>query len=112
MYSGYGTAFDVVGWWKFDYDFARNVIIFGVDSSSSSHSDNCKDNFLVLYEEPTCDSVGTSEQNFSIKFTKAKTKFCLSLHLNGHNSYSFVNRKKSMNLKLIMKIEIFSDDFV
>ena len=27
---------------------ARNVIIFGVDNSSSSHVDNCKNNFLIL----------------------------------------------------------------
>ena len=31
-------------------DFARNVIIFGIDNSSSSHADNQKNNFLVLGE--------------------------------------------------------------
>ena len=30
--------------------FLRNVKIFGVDNGSSSHSDNCKNNFLVLGE--------------------------------------------------------------
>ena len=28
---------------------------------------------------------------YSINFTKANTKFCLSLHYNGANSYLFVN---------------------
>ena len=31
---------------------------------------------------------------YLIKFTKENTKFCLSLHYNGRNSYSFVNGKK------------------
>ena len=26
--------------WSFGYEFARNVVIFGVDNSSSSHTDN------------------------------------------------------------------------
>ena len=34
-------------------DFARNVVIVGVDNSSSSHTDNQKNNFLVLGECPT-----------------------------------------------------------
>ena len=48
VYSGYGKAFDSVGWWSFDNDFARNVVIFGVNNSSLSHSDKRKNNFLVL----------------------------------------------------------------
>ena len=34
-------------------NFARNIIIFGVDNSSSFHVDKCKNNFLILGEEPT-----------------------------------------------------------
>ena len=30
---------------SFRNDDARDVIIFGVDNSSSSHTDNCKNNF-------------------------------------------------------------------
>ena len=41
-------AFDGAGSWNFGDDFARNVVICGVDNSSSSHADNCKNNFLVL----------------------------------------------------------------
>ena len=32
---------------------ARNVIMFDVDTSSSSHTDNQKNDFLVLGEGPT-----------------------------------------------------------
>ena len=39
--------------WIFNTDYARNVIIFGVDNSLSSHIDNLKSKFLVLGERPT-----------------------------------------------------------
>ena len=53
-------------WGSFGNDFVRNVVIFGVDDSSSSHADNCKNNFLVLCEGPTSDindSFGFSEKS-------------------------------------------------
>ena len=53
VYSGYGITFDSAGSWSFDNEFARNVIIFGADNSLSSHSDNRKNNFLMLGEGPT-----------------------------------------------------------
>ena len=42
-----------MGAWNFDNDFARSAITFDADNSSSSHSDNCKSNFLLLGESPT-----------------------------------------------------------
>ena len=36
-------------------------------------------------------NVGAAEQKFSINFSKAMTKFCLSLHYNHDSSYLFVN---------------------
>ena len=53
MYSGYRIAFDGKGTWRFGDDYARNVVIFGVDNSSSSHTDNQKNKFLVLSEGDT-----------------------------------------------------------
>ena len=38
---------------------ARNVVIFGIDNSSSSLSDNCRNNFLILGEGPTSDNNGS-----------------------------------------------------
>ena len=40
MYRGYGIELDGKGKWNFGNDPVRNVIIFGVDNTSSSHTDN------------------------------------------------------------------------
>ena len=48
VYRGYGIAFNGRGEWRFNNNSARNVTIFDVDNSSSSHADNEKNNFLVL----------------------------------------------------------------
>ena len=53
VYSGYGITFDSAGSWSFDNHTARNVIIFGVDNSLLSHSDNHKNILLVLSQGPT-----------------------------------------------------------
>ena len=43
-YSSYGITFDRAGSWNFDNDFARNVVIFGVNNSSLSRGDNWRIN--------------------------------------------------------------------
>ena len=40
-----------------------------------------------------------AEKMYSIKFTKKITKFCLSLHFNGANSYLFVNGTEIIKFK-------------
>ena len=45
VYSGYEIAFDGTGSSSFGNDYARNVIMFGVDNNSS-HTDNRKNTFL------------------------------------------------------------------
>ena len=75
------------GLWNFDNHFTRNVIIFGVDNSSSSHTNNPKNNILMLDEVPSDginDSASAAGKIFSIRFHKSNTKFCLCLHYNGH----------------------------
>ena len=73
--------------------FGQNVIIFGVDMSSSVHVDNKKKDILILGKGPTqgLEHTLTAEKMYSINFTVTKKKFCLSLHYNGANSYLFVN---------------------
>ena len=44
-------------------------------------------------------SFGLPEKNFSITFTKANTKLCLSLHYNAGNSFLFVNWKETFKFK-------------
>ena len=94
--SGYRIAFDGAGFQSSDNGFDRNVIIFVVDNSLSSHSDNLKNNFLVLAEGPTDNIDGSNniaEKMLSINFSKAKTKFCLTLDYHGNNSYLLINGK-------------------
>ena len=66
--------------------FAVNAVIFGVHNSSLSHINNRKYNFLVLDEGPTDginDKTGAAEKDFSINFSKAKTKSCLTSQYSG-----------------------------
>ena len=67
VHSGYGITFDSAGSWSFDNDIARNVTIFGVDNSSSSHADNHNNSFSTLDEGPTFGINGnlcSPEKNF------------------------------------------------
>ena len=53
VYSDYGIAFDGLCSFVFGYNFSKNVIVSGASNSSSSHSDNHKNDFLVLSEGTT-----------------------------------------------------------
>ena len=77
-YGSYGIAFDFADSWSFGNGFARNNIVFGIDYSSSSHSDNRKNKILVLDEGLTANidgSVGIAEKKFSIRFSKQRHNF-------------------------------------
>ena len=93
-YSGYGIGFDRRSSFSFPGGgFRQNVLIFGADMSSSAHVDNKKKDILVLGIGPTqgVEHTLTAEKMYSINFTLAKKKFCLSWHYNGGNSFLFVN---------------------
>ena len=66
-YLGYGIGFDARGTSLFpDGSFAQNVIIFGVDMSSSVHANNKTKDILVLGEGLTQgldDTTATAEKN-------------------------------------------------
>ena len=102
-YSGYGIGFDSSGTFLFpDGGFGQNVIRFGADMSSSVHANDKTKNSLVLDEGITLgldDTSLTSDKKYSIKFTKSNTKFCLSLHYNGADSYLFINGKEIIKFK-------------
>ena len=70
--------------------------------SSSPHIGNQKKDILILGKGPT-QGLGehslTEEKMHSINVTKENTKFCLSLHYNGANSYLFVNVKEIIKFK-------------
>ena len=79
----------------------RNVIIFGVDMSSSTKIDNRKKDILTLGKGPTQGLRHTlsAEKMYTINFTENFKKFSLSLHYNGANSYLFVNAKETHKFK-------------
>ena len=100
-YFGYRIGFDRKGFFSVCDEVGRNVIIFGVDMSSSLHIDDKKKDILVLSKGPTqeLEHTLTVEKLYSINFTKHNTKFCLSLHHNGANSYLFVNGTEIIRFK-------------
>ena len=77
VYSGYVLAFDEAGSWSFD-DFVSNDVISGVGNSSLVHTNNRKNNFLVLGEGPNDDingCVSAAKEKFSINFSKKRENF-------------------------------------
>ena len=100
-YSGYGIGFDRKGSYSIGNEIGRNVIIFGVDMSSSTKIDNRKKDILILGKGPTqgLEHMLSVEKLYSINFTNHYTKFCLSLHYNRANSYLFVNGEEIIKFK-------------
>ena len=84
-YSGYGIGFNR----KVSFSFpstglGRNVIIFGVDMSSSTLKiDNRKKDILILGKGPSqgLEHTLSAEKFHSINFTEQDKKFCLSKQL-------------------------------
>ena len=80
----------------------KNFIIFGVDMSSSVHTDNKKTDVLILGKGPTQglnDTTSTAETQYSINVSRSNRKFCLSLHYNGNISFLFANATKIYQFK-------------
>ena len=57
-------------------------------------------------------SFGVSGKKFSTNLSKGKTKISLNLHYHCDNSYLFVNGKKSVTEKQIIKMPTFQINFV
>ena len=69
--------------------------------SLSPHIDNKKKDILILGKGTTqeLEHTLTAEKLHSINFTNNNTKFCLSSHYNGPNSYLFVNGTEIIKFK-------------
>ena len=109
-YKGYGLCFDEGG--EFGHTVkqgnfnrtanAKNVIIFGVDTSSSVHATNRANNIYVMGKDFIQGISGTTvyaEKLFHNNFTEFGVKFILSLHYNGDNSYLFANGRQELKFK-------------
>ena len=93
-YSEYGTGIDRYGFFSHPSGgTGKNIIIFGVDMSSSTKTDNKKEDILILGKDPTqgLEHTLSAEKLYSINFTEHHKNFCLSLHFNGVSSHLFVN---------------------
>ena len=76
---------------------SANVIIFGVDNSSSAHIDDRRKDILFCAKgltEELNDTSLTAEAEYPINFSDEGSKFCLILHYNGSNIFSFVSGVK------------------
>ena len=96
-YFGYGLRFGRHGFFSHPCGKSGgNVIIFGVDNSSSTKIGIRKKSVLILGKSPTQGLEHTllAGKTYSINFTENNKKFCLSFHYNGGNSYLFVNGKE------------------
>ena len=102
-YCGYEIGFDRGDVYSVGNRFGRNVIIFGVDISSSVHVDNKWIDILTLGECPTQGlgehSLTAEKKLYSVNFTENKEKHCLRLHCNWANSYLFVNDTEIIKFK-------------
>ena len=81
-YSGYGIEFDRRGSFLFPGSrLGQNVLMFGVDMSSSTHIDNKKKDILVLGIGPTqgLEHTLTAEKIYSINFTVTRKTFWITM---------------------------------
>ena len=106
-YSGYGIGFDRHGSFSFPgTGLGRNVIIFGVDMSSSTKIHNRKKFTLILGKDPTqgLEPTLSAEKMFAINLTEHNKMFCLSLHYNGAKSYLLIVKKLINSKQKILKM--------
>ena len=80
----------------------RNVVIFGVHEDSFIQANNKANNIFVMgdaFVQGINDTTLDEEKMYCQYFTQPSTKFVLSLHYNGDNSYLFVNGKQELKFK-------------
>ena len=93
-----------------DGSMGKNVIIFGVDMSSSVHFDNKGKDIFIPCEDISQgldDTILTAEAKYSINFTQSNRRFLLSLHYNGRDSFLFVNATKIYQDSEVKKYPLF-----
>ena len=109
-YKGYGICFDERS--QFSHTITedgitytsngRNVLIFGVDMSFSSHATNRANHIYVMGDGLTQGINDTTlyvEKKYFRNFTEPDLKFVLSLDYNGDDSYLFVNARQELKFK-------------
>ena len=105
--KGYGICFDEFGHRITEGGFAhtrdaRNVLIFGADTSFSVHKTNRANHIYLMgtgLTQGINDTTIYAEKNFYRNFTDPGKNFLLSLHYNGYDSYLFVNGRQELKFK-------------
>ena len=102
-YKGYGICFDEGGLFSIrNINNGRNGLIFGVHEDSVIHANNKANNMFVMgdaFVQGINNTTLYAEKIYSQNFTQPSTRFVLSLHYNGDNSYLFVNGKQKLKFK-------------
>ena len=78
-YSGFGIRFDARSQFSFNSELGKNVAFFGGDSSLLLHTDNRKENIVVLGGRPANgldDTIITAEAKYSVDIPKLRRKTC------------------------------------
>ena len=115
MYSDYKIADDEESEWSFDNDYARNVIIFGVDNSSSSHTNNLQNNFLILGEGDTLILILVllyQKKSLVLILVKKMQHFVWAYIIMLTKVICLLMEEKYLNLKPTIKMLTFQLDFV
>ena len=105
-YSGYGIGFDARNSFSFGNNItAKNIIIFGVDMSFSSHKTNPdQGNIYVLGKDFVQGINGTTlyvEKLYTLDFTQQDKRFVLSLHYGSDNSHLFKAKDSDISRNLL-----------
>ena len=106
-YSGYGIEFDRHGIFSFSgTGLGKNVIIFGIDMSSSTKIDNKKKDILILGKGlmQGLEHTLSAEKMYSINFRVTAKKFCLRLLHYGANSYLLMVKKFIKSKQKILRL--------
>ena len=102
-YKGYDICFEEDGLFSIgNINNGRSVIIFGVHENSIIHANNKANNIFVMGDEfvqGINDTTLYAKKMHSQNFPQPDTKFLLSLHYNGDDSYLFVNGKQELKFK-------------
>ena len=103
IYSCYGIGFDSRSEFSLtDGSIGKNVVVFGVDMSSSVHIDNENKGISILGEGPTQgldDNTLTAEDKDPKSFTLPGKRYALRLHYDKSNNFLLVNATKIYEFK-------------
>ena len=99
-YSGYSIGFDSRSEFSFtDRGMRKNIIVFGVDMSSSMHFDNKNKNILILCEGPTQGLDDTTLTAEAINFTQPRKRFVLKVYTIMEATVSYLLMLQNISIK-------------